>query len=68
MAQSITRRLFGLALFLLLAGLIWLGYDEIGLLSPTFLWPYRYLVLAIAAFLLLTGVERLANLLTKKQR
>jgi len=59
-------RLCGLAVFLLLTGLVWLGFEEIdrllfGLVSwagyervgqvrGTLLWPYRYLVLAIIAF------------------
>ncbi len=68
MARSLVLRLIGLALFLALAGLIWLGFEQIGLLSSSFLWPYRYLILAVAAFLLLTGVERLVTLLPKKQQ
>ncbi|GAB5470574.1 MAG: hypothetical protein Kilf2KO_36040 [Rhodospirillales bacterium] len=52
------KRLTGLALALLLTGLIWLGYQELGLLRGTEFWPYRYLLLALAAFLLLSLVER----------
>ncbi len=54
-----TRRLIGLGLFLLLALLIWVGYEQIDLLRRTVFWPYRYLVLAILAFALLTLVQRL---------
>ena len=61
------RHLLGLALFLLLAGLIWLGYQEIGALRGTLLWPYRYLVLGIAAFALLTLANRLWGLTERKK-
>lgn len=60
-----TQRLIGLGLFLLLAFVIWLGYDQIDLLRRTPLWPYRYLVLAILAFVLLTLVQRLYPLLER---
>ncbi len=54
-------RLIGLAVFLAAAALIWQGYENIGELSGGLLWPYRYLVLALAAFLLLTVINRLMN-------
>lgn len=60
--------LLGLALFLLLAGLIWLGYEEIDLLRQTILWPFRYLVLALLIVLVLTGTDRLILAITRKQQ
>ncbi|MEO1191948.1 MAG: hypothetical protein AAFY02_09340 [Pseudomonadota bacterium] len=53
------RHLFGLALALLLFAAIWFGYQELGQLGGTWFWPYRFLVLGIAGFVLLTLAQRL---------
>ncbi len=58
-AKAKKQHLLGLGLFLLLALLIWIGYEEIDLLRGTPFWPYRYLVLALLAFAVLTLVQRL---------
>ncbi len=62
------RHYSGRFLVLALTALIWLGYEEIGRLGGTFLWPYRYLVLALAAFLLLTAVHRLVALIDRQRQ
>ncbi len=61
------RHLLGLVGVLLLSGLIWLGYEEIDLLGGSFIWPYRYLLLALAAFSVLTAIERLVHFLENKK-
>ncbi len=61
-------RAIGLASILVPAALIWLGYDQIDQLRGTLFWPYRYLLLALAAFLLLTGVQRLETFVMPKQQ
>lgn len=58
----------GRLLVLVCAALIWLGFDKIDLLRGTFFWPYRYLVLALAAFLLLTAVNRVTGLFAKEEQ
>ena len=54
------RRHLPAALTLLACLLIWLGYDNIGLMRGTFLWELRYVALGCAAILLLTATERLS--------
>ena len=55
-------------LALLCCGALWLGYEYVTLLRGTPLWELRYVVLACAGFLLLTGADRLATWLAKRQR
>ncbi|MEQ8652016.1 MAG: hypothetical protein RIC87_06090 [Kiloniellales bacterium] len=62
------RHYAGRLLVLVMAALIWLGYDNIDVIETPLLWPYRYLILALAAFLLLTVVHRLAGLYDSKQK
>ncbi len=62
------RHYSGRLLVLVLTALIWLGYEEIGRLGGTFLWPYRYLILALAAFLLLTIVNRISGVFADEKQ
>ncbi len=62
------RHYAGRLLVLICAALIWLGYEEIDLLRGSFFWPYRYLVLALAAFLLLTALNRVMGLFAAKEQ
>ncbi len=52
-AIAAVRRLAGPLLVVGLTGLIWVGYDRLGLLRRTPLWEVRYLVLGAAVVALL---------------
>lgn len=47
---------------------LWLGYDRLTLLRGTPLWDFRYLVLMVAGFLGLSGLEWLLGRLGKKPK
>lgn len=51
-------RLIAPGLTILACGLLWIGYDSIGVLRGTPLWELRYVLLGCAAFALLTLVEK----------
>lgn len=60
------RMIVGLALFALLSGLAWYGYDQLTLLRRTALWEFRYLALGCAVFLVLSLVQVVWDKLGKK--
>ncbi len=53
-------RLIAPGLTILACGLLWIGYDSIGVLRGTPLWELRYVLLGCAAFALLTLVEKVS--------
>ncbi len=57
--KSTLGRLLPPGLTLLACGLIWLAYENLGLLRGTLFWELRYVTLGCAVILLLTGLERL---------
>lgn len=54
------RRGIAVALAVAGGGAIWWGWENLGLLRGTPVWEHRYLALAVAAFLLLTALDRLS--------
>lgn len=49
--------IIGLVLFAVLCVLVWLGYDQITVLRGTTFWEFRYLVLGVVVFLVLSLVQ-----------
>lgn len=53
------RRGIGLGVAAGLCVLIWYGYGELTLLRQTVWWDLRYVIFAVAVFVLLSAVQRL---------
>lgn len=47
----------GLALFAVLCVLVWLAYDQVTVLRGTMYWEFRYLILGVVVFLVLSLVQ-----------
>ena len=62
----VLRRSVGLAVVAALCALIWYGYGELALLRQTVWWDLRYVVFAVAVFLLLSVVQRLWTLVDNR--
>lgn len=52
-----TGRILGAILALVASGAVWYAYDQITLLRRTFWWEYRYLLLLVAAILVLSLLD-----------
>ncbi len=68
----ILRRCGGLSVAAALCALIWYGYGELTLLRQTVWWDLRYVIFAVAVFVLLSVAQRVwtlaANRLVKSNR
>ena len=60
------RRGVGLGVAAGLCALIWFGYGELTLLRQTVWWDLRYVVFAVAVFLLLSAAQRLWTVIVKR--
>ena len=60
------QRGVGLAVGAGLCALIWYGYGELTLLRQTVWWDLRYIVFAVAVFLLLSAVQWLWTMIVKR--
>lgn len=49
--------IFGLVLFAVLCVLVWLAYDQVTVLRGTMYWEFRYLILGVVVFLVLSLVQ-----------
>ncbi|MEO1223866.1 MAG: hypothetical protein AAFX92_06540 [Pseudomonadota bacterium] len=47
----------GLVLFAILCVLVWLAYDQVTVLRGTMYWEFRYLILGVVVFLVLSLVQ-----------
>ena len=47
----------GLVLFAILCVLVWLAYDQVTVLRGTVYWEFRYLILGVVVFLVLSLVQ-----------
>jgi hypothetical protein len=49
----------GIAIFMAVgaAWALWVGYGQLGMFRGTPFWDYRYLIFAVSAFLVLSGLE-----------
>ena len=62
----VLRRGIGLVVVAALCALIWYGYGELTLLRQTLWWDLRYVVFAVAVFLLLSVAQRLWTLIADR--
>ena len=49
--------IIGLVLFAVLCVLVWLAYDQVTMLRGTVYWEFRYLILGVVVFLVLSVVQ-----------
>ena len=52
-----TVHIVGLVLFAALCVLVWLAYDQVTVLRGTLYWEFRYLILGVVIFLVLSIVQ-----------